>query len=118
MVNRAGATIYPNKLYLDTTASCHQMFTELHLDEIRTVETTQHGRFNAGTTTSNKKGMYQHLFDMWLVSNGISNLLSVPRLEKEVFCLTYDTMTTWAIQCPDGTFLKLKRDIGLCDWFI
>ena len=94
MIKRARDTLDPNKLYLVTTSSFHQMFTSLHLDEIRTVETTQHGRFNAGTTTSNKKGMYLNLFYMWLVHNGIVNLLLVPRLEKEVFCLTYDTMTT------------------------
>ena len=60
---------------------------------------------------------YLHLFDMWLVYNGIANLLSVPRLGKEGFLLTCDTMTTCTIQCPDVTVLKLKRDKGLCDRF-
>ena len=60
-----------------------------------------------------KKGIYLHLFDIWLVRNVIANLLLVPRLEKEIFFLTYENMTTWTIQCPDGTILKLNIDRGL-----
>ena len=59
--------------------------------------------------------MYLNLFDMCLVRNGIDNLLLVPRLGKKGFHLTYDNITTWTIQCPDRTFLKYNRDIGLCD---
>ena len=117
MVKNSRSTIYPNKLYLENNSSFHQMFTALHLDEIRNLETTLHGHCNAGTTNSNKKGTYLQLFDIWLVHNGIANLLLVPRLEKEGFLLTYCTMTTWTIQCPDVTVLNLKRDTGLCDRF-
>ena len=43
---------------------------------------------------ANEKGWHGELFNMWLVNNGIANLLSVPQLERDGFVLTYDTCTT------------------------
>ena len=117
MVNRARDTLEPNKLYMDTDSSFHQIFTAPHLYEIRTLEPTLHGHCNYGTTISNKKGVYIHLFDIWPVRNGIAKLLLVPQIEKEGFCLTYDTTTIWTIQCPYGSVLNLKRDTCMCDKF-
>ena len=85
MVKRARAILGPQKLYLETASIFHQMFNSPNLDYIRTVETTLNGHCNIGTTTSNKKVMYLHVFDMWLVRNFIANILSVPRLEKRNF---------------------------------
>ena len=67
---------------------------------------------------ANEKGWYGVLFNMWIVRNGIANLLSVPQLEHEGFVLTYDTRTTWHIHCPDGKAIALDRELGgVCDRF-
>ena len=62
---------------------------------------------------------------MWLVCQGIANLLLLPQLERDGFRVSYDTTSDWVITCPDGpdgthnggTRLTLKRDTGLCDRF-
>ena len=55
---------------------------------------------------------------MWLVRNGIADLLSVPQLERDGFFLTYDTRTTWYIHFPDGKVIALDRGSGsVCDRF-
>ena len=81
----ARRTLDPNKLYLDSTSSFHQMFTDEHLEDIKQVEVVLSGHCNAGTSFSDEKGVYLDLFKMWLVKNGIANLLSLPRLERDVF---------------------------------
>ena len=91
-----------------------------HLDNIKRVSTILHGSCNAGTTFSNEKGWYKGLFQMWLVRNCITNLLSLPQLESEGHRVTYDTFTNWVIHVPDGTLhtlrtnLVLKRGVGVC----
>ena len=61
---------------------------------------------------------------MWLVRNGIVNLLSLPKLESEGYRVTYDTVTDWKIHVPDrphlthGTTLVLKRGSGVCKGFL
>ena len=42
--------------------------------------------------------------------NGIAKLLSVLKLERDGFVLTYDTRTTWHIHCPDGKVVALDFD--------
>ena len=58
----ARRTLDPNKLYLDSTSSFHQMFTDEHLDEIKQVEVVLRGHCNAGTSFSDEKGPYLDLF--------------------------------------------------------
>ena len=41
------------------------------------------GKFNVGVSHANEKGWYGDLFNMWLVRNGIADLLSVPQLERD-----------------------------------
>jgi len=93
------------------------MFTEQHLEDIKKSDVTLRGHCNAGTSFADEKGRYLDLFELWLVRHGIANLLSIPRLEKDGFRITYDTRTTWEIHCPDGKVIALKRDTGLCDRF-
>jgi len=104
-----------NKLNLGACLSFCQIFTAMHLDEINKVSTTLRGRCNTGTATSDEKSMYLSLFEIWLIHNGIANLLSVAQLELDGFRLMYAVCTTWYIYCPDGTVLKLKRNKGLCE---
>jgi hypothetical protein len=74
-----------DKLYLDTTSSFHQMFHADHLEDVRKVSTTLKAHCNAGTTHSDEKGMLLGLFDMWIVRDGIANILSVPQLVRDGF---------------------------------
>ena len=66
------------------------MFDANHLDDVQTVSTILRGSCNDGTKLSNEKGCYKGLFHMWLVRNGITNLLSLPQLKSEVYRVTYD----------------------------
>ena len=61
---------------------------------------------------------------MWLVNNGIENLMYLPRLESEGYFITYDTLTNWFINVPDGplctlrTKLVLKHGMGVCKEYL
>ena len=71
-------TLDPQQLYLNSTSSFHQVFTKEHLDSFWLAGVTLHADCNVGTDFATKKGWYRNLFDLWLVSNGIANLLSLP----------------------------------------
>ena len=87
-------TLDPNKLYLDSMSSFQQMFTKQHLDDIKKSDVTLRGPCNAGTSYSDEKGRYLNLFELWLVWHGITNLLSIPMLEKDRLCMNYDMLTS------------------------
>ena len=70
----------PDHLYLDSTSSFHHMFDAKHLDDVQTVSTILRGSCNDGTKLYTEKGCYKGLFHMWLVRNGITNLLSLPQI--------------------------------------
>ena len=46
----------PDRLYLESTSSFHQMFDAKNLDGVKTVNTILRGGCNIGTTLSNEKG--------------------------------------------------------------
>ncbi len=59
------------------------MFVDKHLNDVKENGVTLHGKCNTGTIFSKEKGVLLDMFSMWLVRNGIANLLSVPCLEQE-----------------------------------
>ena len=61
--------------------------------------------------------MCSSIFDICLVPNGIENLISLPRLEKYGFRVTYETLKSWVVHCPYGTPILLNCDTGLHDRF-
>jgi hypothetical protein len=95
-------TLDPQQLYLDSTSSFHQVFTEKHLDNLRLAGTTLRANCNAGTNFATEKGWYRNLFDLWLVRNGIANLLSLPQLETDRFTISYHTGGNWIVTTPHG----------------
>ena len=105
-------------MYLDSTSSFHRIFTDKHLLDVEKVAIRLRGECNAGTTHSNEKGWFKDLFHMWLVRNGIANLLSLPRLEGDGFRITYDMCTHWEIHCPDGNDFIFKKYVGVCKGFL
>ncbi len=84
-------TLIPQQLYLNSTSSVHQIFMEEHLDNLRLAGATLRANCNAGTNFATKKGWYHDLFDLWLVCNGIANLLPLPQLKADGFTVSYHT---------------------------
>jgi hypothetical protein len=68
-------TLDPQWLYLNSTSSFHQVFMEEHMNNLCLAGATFCANCNAGTNFATKKGWYRDLFDLWLVRNGIANLL-------------------------------------------
>ena len=84
------------------------------LDEIKKVAVTLCGKCNVGMMYPGDKGMILDMFNMWLMHQGITNLLSIPTLEQYGHKCFYNTQTSWVLHCPDALVLKLKRDIRVC----
>ena len=110
-------TLKPSYLYLDSTLSFHQMFSSKYMTGIKKVSTSLRGKCNGGVSYSDEKGDVLHLFNTWLVRTGIANLLSLPSLERDGFVVSYNTKTSWMVECPDGTVLKFLKDTGVCAGF-
>ena len=51
-------TLDLHKLYLDSCATYHSAFVMWMLDDVKTVTMVLQGNFNAGVSTSKKKGFY------------------------------------------------------------
>ena len=75
-------TLHTDLLYLDTASSFNQAFVGKHMDEVKMAVFDLRGKCNSGVSHANNKGWYGDLFNMWLVRNGIANLLSVHQLER------------------------------------
>jgi hypothetical protein len=111
-------TLDPQQLYLDSTSSFHQVFTEEHLDNLRLAGATLCANCNAGTNFATKKGWYRDLFDLWLVRNGITNLLSPPQLEADGFTVSYHTGGNWIVTTPHGDKITFhQEEDGVCHGF-
>ncbi len=112
-------TLDPQQLYLNSTSSFHQVFTEEHLDNLRLAGTTLRANCNAGANFATKKGWYRDLFDLWLVHNGIANLLSLPQLEADGFTVSYHTRGNWIVTAPHGDKITFHREEdGMCHGFL
>ena len=44
-----------------------------------------------------------------------SDLLSIPQLEDDGVCVTYDTDTKWAVYTPQYHKINFQRDTGMCN---
>jgi hypothetical protein len=55
-------TLNPHRLYLDSTSSFHQVFSDKHLDHLKTVGVTLCTNCTAGTNFATEKGWFQDLF--------------------------------------------------------
>ena len=114
---RERQTLNEDFMYLDITSSFYHIFPYKHLLDVEKVAIMLRGECNACTTHSNDERWFKGLFHMWLVCNGIANLLSLPHLEEDGFCATYDTWKHWEIYCPNETDFILKKDVGICKGF-
>ncbi len=103
----------------DSTSSFHQVFTEEHLDNLWLAGATLCANCNAGTNFATKKGWYCDLFELWLVRNGIANLLFLPQLEADGFTVSYHTRGNWIVTTPHGKEITFHREEnGVCRGFL
>ena len=100
-------TMDPNKFYLDSAATYHNMFIKWYLKNIRDAGRILRGNCNAGVKVCSQVGDLG-IFKMWLNEGGIANLLSIPQLEKNGFRVTTDTHGEWVIHSPQGEKLQFK----------
>jgi hypothetical protein len=111
-------TLEPQRLYLDSTSSFHQVFMEEHLDNLRLAGATLCADCNASTNFATKKSWYRDLFNFWLVRNCIANLLSLPQLEADGFMVSYHTGGNWIIMPPQGKEITFhQEENGMCRGF-
>jgi hypothetical protein len=97
-------------LYLDSTSSFPQVFTEEHLDNLRLDGATLRADCKAGTNFATKKGWYHDLFDLWLVRKGIADLLCLPQLEADRFTVSYHTGGKWMATTHPGKEITFLRE--------
>ena len=83
------------KVMLDGGSTFNQAVDPELLDEIREVNTTLVAHCNAGVTSTNKVGIFRGLagmdVEMWLNTEGIASVFSIPALKRQGFRITYDS---------------------------
>jgi hypothetical protein len=89
--------------------SFHQVFTVENLDKLRFAGAIFCADCNVGTNFTTKKGWYCNLFDLWLVRNGIADLLSFPQLEADGFMVSYHIGGNWIITTPQDKEITFHR---------
>ena len=92
----------------------NQALVKHHLDQIKKVGVTLCDMWNTGEVYGNEKGVLLDLFNMWLMRQGIANLLSNNVLERDSHRVTHDTYADRMLYCKNGPTLKFKRDKGVC----
>ena len=100
-------------LYLDSCTTYHSAYVKWLMSDVHFVNTVLHGNCNAGVTSTNEKGTYG-LWEFWLNSQGIANLLSTPQLERDGYEIDYNTKREWVVTTPSGESIVFKRDTGVC----
>ena len=104
------------KIYISTHSQFfHHMFTDEHLSDVRKVAWWLRGHWNAGVYHAEKNRLCLSIFYMWLVRNGIKNLILLWRLENDRLRETYDTLKSWVVPWSCGTAIFFKRDTGIYD---
>ena len=46
---------------------------------------------------------------------GLTNILLVPKLEKDGYRITYDTLTEWQVHCSSGKTITFTLDTDTCE---
>jgi hypothetical protein len=102
------------KLYLDSCATYHSCTVLWPLLNIRKSGVTLMGHCNAGEAAHKQVGDFGP-FEMWINTDGIANLLSVPQLERDGFSIDYNTKRNWVLTTPEGQEIVFKRDTGVAE---
>ena len=89
------------KVYLDSCATYHTFFIKEFLKNIEENMGTMHGNYNAGETKITKRGYFGQR-RVWLNESGITNLLTIPQLEKDGYSVSTNTKGQWKVHTPEG----------------
>ena len=84
------------------------------LGNVHQVGTVLQGNCNAGVSTSDEKSVFG-LWYFWLNQQGISNLLSIPQIEKQGYVIYYNTNRDWVFTTPGGKTILFQKDVGMCE---
>ena len=101
-------------MYIDSYDAYHSAFVEFRLKNPHKVNTFLRGNCSGVTNLSNDKFTYGE-FEMGINCNGIMNLLSIPKLEKYGYHITYDTLEDWIVHIPEGVQFKFMISTILCN---
>ena len=52
---------------------------------------------------------------MWLNTNGIANLLSIPQCEKDAWVVDYNTTRNWVLISPQWKKIAFQKDTGVAE---
>ena len=99
--SRKRQTLNPNYAYLD------QVIIKHHVTDVRESKRLLRGQCNVGTSTISKVGNLGQV-EMWYNPEGITNILSLPRLEQHGYRVQYDTLTKWEVTTPTGETIMFK----------
>ena len=92
-------TLDAYKIYFESCATYHSSFVRWMLGNGHQVITLIQGNCNVGASTSYEKGFFG-LWDLWINEQGIANLLSIPKLEKDGYVIDYNTNRDWVVPTP------------------
>ena len=107
-------TLDLNKMYLDSCCTFHNVFSTNCVENISKSNKTLVSNCNAGETSSTREGYYGR-FHVWVNTNGMANLLSIPCLVREGYRVGYETGGTWTVTIPEGTIIPFEKDIGVTE---
>lgn len=100
----------PHKAFFDICLSAHQAFVCVHLKGMHWMQEFLCADCNAGMGFSHKKGHLTGLVDMWCTQNSVTNVLSMPKLERARFIVSHKTGVKWAVGTPEGKDTESKKD--------
>ena len=107
----------PHYLSLDSCSAFNQLFTENYITDLERVRILLRAGCNAGTSTSDEKGMVLGAIMAWLVRTGIVNLASIPQMESNGWTFEYKSEGSWIGTSPNSVPIIFRRDMGICDRF-
>ena len=106
-------TLDAHKIYVDSCATYHSSFLRWMLGNVHQVSTVLQVNYNDGVSTSDEKRFFG-LLDFWLNGQGITNIISIPLLDKDEYVIDYKTNRDWVVTTPEGKTISFQKDVGMC----
>ena len=106
-------SVDPNQIYLHNCSTSMQIVNPNLLTNVYQVNTCLYGHCNAGTSSTNRKGVYGKI-DCWLNQQGIANIISISVFKKLKYDIKYDRNDNfWIVYNYGVTVILLEDDQGL-----
>ena len=75
---------------MDRCYTYNEIMEETYTNKIHQAKSALYGECNAGVSVTKKKGKMGTM-DTCIKPEGIANIISIIRLEKDGYCITYNT---------------------------